>query len=127
MTYLPVSPYSKGQTVGFFAGLIQDPDKLVLTARLEEGQIAGFGVFGEGRMDHLYVGPAYQRRGIGTMLLTAAQERFGRLEGWVFEKNVQAIRLYQRSGFKVLERTDGSGNEEGEPDVRVVWVRQAPA
>jgi uridine kinase len=121
MTYLPDSPYSDEQTVAFFRGLIEDPGNLVLTAELEDGRIGGFGVFAEGRMDHLYVDPEHQRRGIGTMLLKAAQGRFGHLEGWVFEKNINAIRLYQRNGFDVVEHTDGSRNEEGEPDVRIVW------
>lgn len=109
----------------FFRGLIEDPDNTVLEAVSGEGRIAGFGVFGEGRVDHLYVDPAEQGRGIGTRLLRAAQNRFGHLEGWVFEKNTEALEFYERSGFEVAERTDGSRNEEHEPDVRIVWSRLA--
>lgn len=124
MAYLPESPYSEEQTVDFLRGLIDDPDNAVLDAVTEDGSIAGFGVFGEGRVDHLYVRPSFQGKGIGTRLLEAAQARFGHLEGWVFEKNTEAIELYERHGFKVVERTDGSRNEEHERDVRIVWSRQ---
>jgi hypothetical protein len=30
-------------------------------------------------------------------------------------------RFYQRHGFVPVERTDGAGNEEREPDVRYQW------
>ena len=32
-----------------------------------------------------------------------------------------AQRCYERQGFVAVERTDGAGNEEREPDVRLVW------
>jgi ribosomal protein S18 acetylase RimI-like enzyme len=123
MTYLPRSAHTEAETVAFFRSLIENPANLVLEARTGDGQIGGFGVFGEGRMDHLYVRPDEQRRGLGTALIEAAQKRFRHLEGWVFEKNVEAIELYLRHGFEVVERTDGARNEEGEPDVRVSWSR----
>lgn len=127
MSYLPENPYSGEQTVVFFQNLIEDPGDLVLKAELEDGRIGGFGVFGEGRIDHLYVDPEHQGQGIGTKLLTAAQERFSHLEGWVFEKNIGAIKLYERNRFGVVEHTNGSRNEEGEPDVRIVWLGEDTA
>jgi len=126
MTYLPESPYSEEETVTFFRRLIEDADNMVLEAMTSEGHVAGFGVFGEGRADHLYVDPAYHGHGVGSQLLKAAQERYDHLEGWVFEKNTEALKLYERNGFKVAERTDGSRNEEHEPDVRIVWSRRNP-
>jgi ribosomal protein S18 acetylase RimI-like enzyme len=123
MTYLPGSPYTEQETVNFFRGLIEDRENAVLEAIGEGGEIAGFAVFGKGRVDHLYVHPAHQRRGIGSRLLKAAQERYAHLEGWVFEKNTDALKLYDRHGFRVVERTDGSRNEEHEPDIRIAWSR----
>jgi putative acetyltransferase len=125
MTYLPESAYSTEQTVDFFRGIVEEPQNLVLAAE-QEGNVAGFGVFGEGRIDHLYVDPDHQGNGIGTRLLHAGQERFGHLEGWVFQKNIDALRLYERNGFEIVERTDGSRNEEHEPDVRIAWSREKP-
>jgi chorismate mutase len=40
---------------------------------------------------------------------------------WVFESNVPARAFYARYGLVELERTDGAGNEERRPDVRMVW------
>jgi hypothetical protein len=36
--------------------------------------------------------------------------------------NVKARRFYERRGFAVVEMTDGRGNEEKEPDIRLVWA-----
>jgi hypothetical protein len=43
------------------------------------------------------------------------------LELWVFQRNDAAREFYARHGFIELRRTDGSGNEEREPDVRLAW------
>jgi hypothetical protein len=40
---------------------------------------------------------------------------------WTFQANAPARRFYERHGFGAVEFGDGSGNEEGEPDVRYVW------
>ncbi|HEX4467719.1 MAG TPA: GNAT family N-acetyltransferase [Solirubrobacteraceae bacterium] len=125
MTYLPASPHTAEEDAAFFLGVIEDRDSVLTIAIGQRGEIAGFGVFGEGRLDHLYVHPECQRRGIGSRLLESAQARYVRLEGWLFEKNVEALRLYERHGFTVVERTDGSGNEEHEPDLRIAWSRTA--
>jgi len=45
---------------------------------------------------------------------------------WTFVSNVRAQRFYERHGFTVAERTDGSGNEEKAPDLRYVWRPPAP-
>jgi membrane-anchored protein YejM (alkaline phosphatase superfamily) len=43
------------------------------------------------------------------------------LQLWTFQVNGTARRFYERHGFLAVESTDGSGNEEGDPDVRYVW------
>jgi ribosomal protein S18 acetylase RimI-like enzyme len=43
------------------------------------------------------------------------------LQLWVFETNVGAQRFYRRHGFVEVERTDGAGNEEKAPDIRMAW------
>jgi hypothetical protein len=42
---------------------------------------------------------------------------------WAFQRNVQALRFYAARGFRVIERTDGSRNEEREPDALLEWLR----
>jgi putative acetyltransferase len=75
-----------------------------------------------GWVDQLYVAPGHQGRGIGRRLLDLAKERSeGGLELWTFQVNDRARRFYERNGFAAVELTDGSGNEEREPDVRYRW------
>jgi len=75
---------------------------------------------------HLYVDPAWTGRGLGTRFLELAKRRRpGGLQLWTFQSNVRAQRFYERNGFTVQERTDGSGNEERAPDLRYVWRRSA--
>ena len=74
-------------------------------------------------LQHLYVAPQYQRRGVGTGLIERAKER--RPDGfrlWVFQENVGARRFYEWHGFQLVELTDGSGNEEREPDALYEWM-----
>lgn len=74
-------------------------------------------------VDHLYVDPGLTGRGLGWALLTVAKrERPSGLQLWAFQSNVGALRFYEWNGFVEAERTDGTGNEEGAPDVRLVWV-----
>jgi hypothetical protein len=40
---------------------------------------------------------------------------------WTFQVNAPAIRFYLRHGFRIIRRTDGAGNEEREPDLRMEW------
>ncbi len=41
---------------------------------------------------------------------------------WVFQKNEGARRFYERHGFRLVELTDGSRNEEREPDALYEWT-----
>ncbi|NUR05809.1 MAG: chorismate mutase [Nocardioidaceae bacterium] len=45
---------------------------------------------------------------------------------WVFESNHAARAFYARHGLVELERTDGSGNEEKAPDLRLAWPGNDP-
>jgi putative acetyltransferase len=88
------------------------------------GHLAGFIAFAAGWVNHLYVGPDFQRRGVGRRLLGIAKKSNVALQLWVFEVNDPAIRFYEREGFRVVERTDGAGNEAKMADVRMEWKRK---
>ena len=47
------------------------------------------------------------------------------LQLWAFQRNTAARAFYEAHGFTVQRLTDGSGNEEGEPDVLYAWSRPA--
>jgi len=72
----------------------------------------------------LYVARHAQGKGVGKALLDDAKTRSDHLELWTFQANRGAQRFYKREGFRAVETTDGTRNEEGLPDVRFVWFRQ---
>jgi putative acetyltransferase len=88
-----------------------------------DSELVGIIAFHEGWIDQLYILPAWQRRRIGTALLQVAQDRFDRLSLWTFQRNKRARSFYERHGFVAMSETDGSRNEEKDPDVMYSWQR----
>jgi GNAT superfamily N-acetyltransferase len=74
-------------------------------------------------IDQLYLDPRWRGCGIGDRLIAHAKSRRPSGLGlWTFQVNGPARRFYERHGFVEVARTDGSGNEEAEPDVRLEWT-----
>ncbi|MFF0741227.1 GNAT family N-acetyltransferase [Streptomyces sp. NPDC004111] len=87
-----------------------------------DGALAGVMVLDEAGIDQLYLAPERRGLGLGDLFVAKAKElRPGGLELWTFQVNESAHRFYRRHGFTEAERTDGTRNEEREPDVRFVW------
>lgn len=92
---------------------------------IEEGDeiIGWLDVWGDD-LDQLYLKRGYQGRGLGKQLVDHAKALSpGRLELFTFQINEGARRFYRREGFTEVAWGDGSGNEEGAPDVKLVWQR----
>ena len=70
----------------------------------------------------LYLAPEARGQGSGKALLDLAKSGRDRLELWTFQANTRAIAFYRREGFVETARTDGSGNDEKLPDLRLVWI-----
>jgi GNAT superfamily N-acetyltransferase len=88
-----------------------------------DGAVVGYARMTDTWLDDLYVLPGHAGHGIGSMLLDLVKAR--RPAGfalWVFEMNAPARAFYARHGLVEVERTDGAGNEEKEPDVRMAWA-----
>jgi len=84
--------------------------------------VVGMMVLDDGELDQLYLDPPWRGQGIGDRLVELAKQRCPTgLALWTFQVNTSAQRFYGRHGFVEVERTDGHGNEEHEPDVRLVW------
>ena len=76
-----------------------------------------------GWIDHLYVSPEHHGQGIGRTLITLAQRKQNDLQLWTFQSNGRARIIYEKAGFVAVEFTDGSRNEERQPDVRFHWQK----
>lgn len=94
---------------------------------LAEDRLVGFACLTPHWLDSLYVDPAAQRGGIGSALLDVVKSRLdGGFALWVFESNTPARAFYERHGLVELERTDGWGNEERSPDIKLAWPGPDP-
>ena len=106
---------------GWLVGVVSRGDE-VWVAETEDGVVVAMMLLEGEWIEQLYVDPSWTGRGIGTRLLgVAKRSRPGGLQLWTFQSNGGAHRFYERHGFEASERTDGSGNQEGAPDVRYVW------
>jgi len=87
-----------------------------------DATVVGILVLDGTEVEQLYVAPGRTGQELGSRLLDQAKAlRPGGLALWVFAGNVGARRFYERHGFVEIGGTDGSGNEEGAPDVRCAW------
>jgi GNAT superfamily N-acetyltransferase len=106
-------------------GVLDDQEAWLAVA--DDGTVLGLMVLDGDWVEQLYMDPAWTGRGLGTRFVELAkQRRPGGLQLWTFVSNVRAQRFYERHGFTVAERTDGSGNEEKAPDLRYVWRPPSP-
>jgi len=89
----------------------------------DDGRVVAMMALKPGWVDQLYVAPDRLGEGIGRRLLDLAKTGAGAegLQLWTFQVNDRARQFYERNDFSVAEMTDGSNNEEREPDVRYVW------
>ena len=119
LSFLP-SLHTKEEDLVFFGAAVEEQEVWVWD---EDGRILGFAALGDTMLNHLYVDASEQARGIGAALLAHAKVR--RDQGfrlWTFQQNANARRFYENRGFHAVEMTDGSRNEEHEPDVLYEWI-----
>jgi ribosomal protein S18 acetylase RimI-like enzyme len=120
MPWLPVL-HSREKTIAYFADDVLVHQE-VFVAEVN-GLVVGFMALEGNHIDHLYIAPSYQDRGIGDKLLATAKELHpSGLRLRTFQRNMRARRFYEARGFMALESTDGSRNEEREPDVLYAWL-----
>ena len=105
-------------------------DTLLVKAEVWVAEIAGrpvgYMALAGGMLDHLYVAPGHQGRGIGSLLLDKAKAlRPAGLRLYAFQRNSRARAFYEARGFVAVAFSDGADNEENEPDILYQWP--APA
>jgi GNAT superfamily N-acetyltransferase len=94
----------------------------------ESGErLLGFADVQNDWLESLYVDPLHTGQGIGGALLDLVKGlRPHGFSLWVFQSNAGARRFYIAHGLVELEHTDGAGNEERSPDLRMAWPGAQP-
>ena len=86
-------------------------------------RIVGFCAVRQGWIDLFHVAPEMHGMGLGQILIARALKGRRRVRLWTFQRNNRTRRFYALQGFREVRLTDGSGNEEREPDVLLEWRR----
>lgn len=118
MPWLP-DLHSPEEDLAFFTAEVSSSHGWVV---IDGEDLLGFALARDGWINQMFVDVGQQGRGVGSALLGEALRCLGpgaRL--WAFERNVPALGFYARHGFVEVRRTDGSGNDEKEPDVLLQW------
>ena len=97
------------------------PHQAVTVAEAGENAVGFIAVEGEW-IEQLYLDPAFTGGGIGSRLLAQAGETMPVARLYCFQANSGARRFYERHGFQAEVFGDGSGNEEGLPDI--LYIRR---
>jgi GNAT superfamily N-acetyltransferase len=116
--------HDRAEDRAFLARLIREAEVLTLRDR---GGVLGFMVLDGEEVQALYLAHGARGRGHGKRLLDAAKDKRNRLRLWAFQANDAARRFYAREGFVPVRFTNGEDNDEGLPDVRLVWQREGTA
>jgi ribosomal protein S18 acetylase RimI-like enzyme len=119
MPYL-ARPHTDDETRVWFAGCVCNRPAAWWVAR-QGGRVVGYMLIDGEDLDHLYVHPESQGRGVGTALLRKAVSLSPRrVVLATSQRNTRARAFYEKHGFRATHFTEGD-NEEREPDVHYTW------
>lgn len=122
---MPPPVQDRPELAAFFTRRLTTAHDLWLAER--DAVPVGFADLAGDWLEALYVHPDAVRAGVGGALLDLAKAlRPAGFSLWVFESNAPARAFYRAHGLLELERTDGSGNLEQEPDLRMAWPGEDP-
>lgn len=85
----------------------------LVTAYDDDGRARGFAGVDGGKLEMLFIDPAYRGKGVGTALLDFTVHELGVTRVDVNEQNAQARGFYEHKGFEVIGRSET--DEQGEP------------
>jgi ribosomal protein S18 acetylase RimI-like enzyme len=119
MPYLRLA-HTNVETRDYFARVVANRPQEWWVVR-HQGQVVAYMLIDGESLNHLYVAPDWQGRGLGSALLVKAKTLSPRrLVLWTFQRNQRARAFYESRGFRRMAQTDGD-NEENEPDVQYEW------
>ena len=117
-------PHTDEETRTWVRGVLVPSGAVTVAER--QGQVAGYAAVTDGWLEHLYVDPAAQGRGIGSALFAHAQAAAApRLPVLGVPAQHPALAFYARHGCVEVRRTTGEDNAEREPDVCLRWAPPA--
>lgn len=114
--------HTEDETLDYLAHVVLVHDSVWVAE--QDGQLVGYLAvdLNTGELHHLYLGPQMQRQGLGSTLLEKAKALSpAGLFLWFFQRNLGARSFYEKHGFQLEYATDGTANEENEPDARYRW------
>ena len=118
---MPPALHTGAEDRAYVARRLLEEDVEIWVAE-RDGELLAFASWTPTWLDSLYLRPDLKGQGIGSVILDLVKATHpDGFDLWVFESNAGARRFYARHGLVEVERTDGSGNEEGQPDVRMAW------
>lgn len=86
--------------------------RILVTARDDNGRALGFAGVDDGKLEMLFISPAYRGKGVGAALLDLTVRELGVTDVDVNEQNAQARGFYEHEGFEVIGRSET--DEQGE-------------
>ena len=110
--------YTWAEVIAFCGVMI---DRGWVTVAVRDNGVQGFLARDGAEVCALYLAPGACRQGAGKALLDTAKAAVPRLTLRTFAANEMAQRFYRREGFAKTSRGDGTGNEEGLPDIAYEW------
>src|SRR5687767_4076587 len=110
MPWLPVL-HTADEESAFFRRGLEDGHELWVAEI--DGRVAGFAAMHHGFLNHLFISPEHQRRGIGDALFARAKESMPDGFRWyVFQENHRARRFYEARGGVVIKLNEVGGEEQ---------------
>lgn len=122
LPYLP-ELHTQEEDFNYFTNVVFSENEVYVALESKSEKVAGFIAFTKEWVNHLYLLPEAQKCGLGSKLLALAKDHAQSLDLWTFQRNLGAQRFYEKHGFNVVKKTDGSENEEKEPDVLLHWKK----
>jgi putative acetyltransferase len=90
------------------------------TALINGERLIGFSSVVDSRLAAIFINPNEQGNGYGTLLLNEAKQCRKRLELTVYEKNRNAVKFYEKHGFRNTENRKDPAT--GEYEYVMVWT-----
>lgn len=125
-TDLPPPSRTPDEVRAWFRALLDQPDRELWVAAHDQ-VLLGFVVVEGDWVNLIFVHPGRPAGGVGAALLDLVKSL--RPHGFglrVYQTNNRARAFYLRHGLVELERTDGSGYLDAEPDVQMAWLGDDP-